>query len=1005
MKKKWGKAAAILLAAVMTAGTVLGSGACDMTAKAETKADGITIANTSFESDIWGSDAGWTVNVSDWSATGANISTYTYATDSYMSLPADQSAGGMKFWFGSGAGIMTISQKVSIPAGTYTIQADAMGSGADFSVFVNDTCGDAVKLTGYNNWLDGTVTFTTEQDLTDATIGVKLNVDSAGWGYLNSVTATKKADDDTAVDAGIYVQKVDGLSKDFITGADVSSYISEKNSGVTYYDDQGNALDDQGFFDLLSDSGMNYIRIRVWNDPYDANGNGYGGGNCDLNNAVKIGRLATKAGMKVLIDFHYSDFWADPGKQKAPKSWASMTTDEKAAALKSYTQDSLNTLLDAGVDVGMVQIGNETNNGIAGESSWDGMAKMFSAGSSAVRTVAKSSGKTILVAVHFTNPETSGRYAGYAQKLKDYGVDYDVFASSYYPYWHGSLSNLTSVLSDIAQTYGKKVMVAETSYIHTLADGDGMRNTEYEGKTGDAWNFDFSEQGQANSVRGVVNAVASVGEAGIGVFYWEPAWIPVHVYDQSASDASSVLAENKAAWEKYGSGWATSYAGDYCADAADGYGGSAVDNEALFDFNGKPLESLKIFSYVRTGTKAEITVTSVKADDVTAELGSTITLPETATVNYSDASTSQTSVSWDQAELKAAQEKGVGTYSFDGTTTVNGKTYKVTCKLTINPVNLIKNPGFEDSDMSAWTITDTGDAAARKDDSSNVRTGNYCLKFWDDSAVAFTAEQKVTLDRGVYKLGTYLEGGDAGDQAAFRLYAQTGDETKSTDTGVSGWKNWANPEVTDLTVTKDQTEVTIGVSVKASAGAWGAFDDFYLYRTGDAAPDKETAVDGVSLEEDDVSMVTGDNTQLHAVISPDNAADQDLTWESNKEDVVTVDGNGLLKAVSAGKAKIRVYAADGKYKADCKVTVYDPIESVSFTKDTLTLKTGKSKTLKATISPSKVINDHISYESSDPSVATVDENGQVTAVAAGEATITVTTEDGGLSASCVVTVE
>ncbi|MBQ3793659.1 MAG: glycosyl hydrolase 53 family protein [Lachnospiraceae bacterium] len=198
----------------------------------------------------------------------------------------------------------------------------------------------------------------------------------------------------------------------------MSSYLSEKNSGVKFYDFDGNELSNQGFFEFLKDCGVNYVRLRVWNDPTDENGNGYGGGNCDIDSAVKMGRWISNARMKVLIDFHYSDFWADPGKQTAPKSWAGMSVDEKAKACQKFTSESLQKLLDAGVDVGMVQVGNETNNGVAGEKSWANMAKIFSAGSKAVRTVAEKNDKDILVAVHFTNPETSGRYEGYAANLE-----------------------------------------------------------------------------------------------------------------------------------------------------------------------------------------------------------------------------------------------------------------------------------------------------------------------------------------------------------------------------------------------------------------------------------------------------------------------------------------------------------------------------------------------------------------------------------------------------------
>ena len=182
---------------------------------------------------------------------------------------------------------------------------------------------------------------------------------------------------------------------------DVSSYVSLIDSGVKFRDWDGNVITDQQFFDQLKEAGVNYVRIRVWNDPYDSEGNGYGGGNNDLAKAKTIGKWATEAGMKVLIDFHYSDFWADPDKQQAPKAWADYTIDEKVKAVSEYTTKSITELRDAGVDVGMVQVGNETNNGVCGETSWENMCKIFDAGADAVHAIDSS----ILVAVHFANPE------------------------------------------------------------------------------------------------------------------------------------------------------------------------------------------------------------------------------------------------------------------------------------------------------------------------------------------------------------------------------------------------------------------------------------------------------------------------------------------------------------------------------------------------------------------------------------------------------------------------
>ena len=188
------------------------------------------------------------------------------------------------------------------------------------------------------------------------------SADSAGGtesaGSTFSVTLPEGPED-----SDVYVEAIPDISDDFIRGMDASSVLVEENSGVTYYNFDG---EEQDVFQTLAESGVNYIRLRVWNDPYDEDGNGYGGGNNDVPTAIELGGRASKYGMKVCIDFHYSDFWADPKRQHAPKAWEGMSLEEKTDALYEYTKSSLTEMLEAGVDVGMVQIGNEINYGMSG---------------------------------------------------------------------------------------------------------------------------------------------------------------------------------------------------------------------------------------------------------------------------------------------------------------------------------------------------------------------------------------------------------------------------------------------------------------------------------------------------------------------------------------------------------------------------------------------------------------------------------------------------------------
>ena len=215
----------------------------------------------------------------------------------------------------------------------------------------------------------------------------------SGTGYVPALpTGPDEAD--------IYVEPIEGLPEgDFIKGMDISSILVQEASGVVYYNEAG---EEQDVFKTLADAGVNYIRVRVWNDPYDKDGNGYGGGNNDAQKAGIIGKRAADYGMKLLVDFHYSDFWADPKKQFAPKEWKHLTFEDKKAALYQYTEESLTAIIEAGADVGMVQIGNEINNGMAGEDDTERIMELLKQGSSAVRAVSDKTGKDIKIAVHYT---------------------------------------------------------------------------------------------------------------------------------------------------------------------------------------------------------------------------------------------------------------------------------------------------------------------------------------------------------------------------------------------------------------------------------------------------------------------------------------------------------------------------------------------------------------------------------------------------------------------------
>ena len=650
------------------------------------------------------------------------------------------------------------------------------------------------------------------------------------------------------VKADIFVEPVEGITDDFIRGVDISTVLAQEASGVKYYDSAGNEKD---LFELLADAGVNYIRVRVWNDPYDADGHGYGGGNCDTEAARTIGKRAAEHGMKLMVDYHYSDFWADPKKQFCPKAWEDMQIWDKAEACYQYTLDSINSILDGGADVGLVQLGNEINKGMSGERQYSFICQLLNAGAKAVREAAASHGQDIRIAVHYANPEDPDTIIDRLNKLRTNEVDYDIVGISYYPFWHGTLDNLTALMDRIRADYGKDVLVAETSYAYTLEDGDGNGNSV--GEKDLNRNYAATVQSQVNAVRDVCEAVVKAG--GLGVFYWEPAWIPVNRVDWNEPDAESVLAKNKAAWEEYGSGWAASYASEYDpSDAGRYYGGSAWDNQAWFDFDGRALPSLYTYKYLKYGTDCALKVDFASDALIIANPGEAFELVQTVDVHFNDRSRNGPApVVWnmDDVERMAADSEGeyeasggnstgqpelisfragkVGEYHLNGLLEDGSP---IGCVVKVEYINLLSNPSFEDSDRSMYDLN--GQCVDYQQKETDASTGEWAMHYWSSGKVHFTAEQTVTgLEPGIYSFSVKTQGGDAGDSPEMYIYARSGENEYRADFNVAGWVVWQNPVIEAIEVTGES--LTVGVYVDAPANAWGTIDDFYLCRTGSFA--------------------------------------------------------------------------------------------------------------------------------------------------------------------------
>ena len=635
--------------------------------------------------------------------------------------------------------------------------------------------------------------------------------DSASAGVTNITTFPLP---EVPEESTIFVEPVDGISDDFYRGMDASAVLALENSGVKYYNFDG---EKQDVFMTLAQAGVNYIRLRVWNDPYDENGNGYGGGNNDVATAIALGQRATKYGMKVCIDFHYSDFWADPKKQFVPKAWEGMDIEEKSDALYNFTLESLTQLLDAGVDVGMVQIGNEINNGMSGETDVANIRKLLTAGSKAVREAAANSGKEILVAIHYTNIDDMKKLDTLLTGLQVKEIDYDIVGLSFYPYWHGTMDDLKNAIIHIRNTYGKKVYVAENAYCYTAEDGDGSANS-VEGTDDLAEGYSASVQGQANEVRDVCAAASEAGAE--GVFYWEGTWIPVGPADADNSDL----------WEKYGSGWASSYASGYDPkDAGQYYGGCSWDNQAMFDFTGHPLASLNVFKYLKYGATAPLAVDSIPEVTVACNIGTDPELPDTVSVIYNDRSEAQVPVIWNTDDVAAIDTKNGGNFTVSGT--LDDGT-EVTAAVTVDRINYVQNPSFEDSDTSMWTINYSGetDPTDYQVKAADAHSGEVAFHFWSGSAdMDFSIEQSFTdLEPGTYELSAFSQGGDLSDDASMELYAMVDGKELTAPFMLTTYADWQNPVIPEIEVTDGS--LTIGVRYKCNVNSWGTLDDVTLYK-------------------------------------------------------------------------------------------------------------------------------------------------------------------------------
>ncbi len=333
-----------------------------------------------------------------------------------------------------------------------------------------------------------------------------------------------------------------------ILGADLSSLKKSIDKGGVYADENGTPGD---ALKILTDHGLNAVRLRVWVNPPD--------GYHDQAELLDMAKQAKSQGLKLLVDFHYSDSWADPGKQNKPAAWGKLSFDQLKQALYDHTFDVCSRLMAQGTPPDMVQIGNEINGGLlwpdGRTANWDNLAALLTAGFRAV----KAGSPSTRVMLHLAEGGDNAFARAWFDQAIARAVPFDLIGLSYYLYRHGTLADLQNNLDDLSARYDKDVLVAETAYPFTSQDKDGFGNII---SSNPVAGYDFTPAGQKKLLADVMTIVRAVPNGrGLGIFYWEPTWTAVP-----------------------GNGW----------DPADPASGNGWENQALFDFDNRALPALSV---------------------------------------------------------------------------------------------------------------------------------------------------------------------------------------------------------------------------------------------------------------------------------------------------------------------------------------------------------------------------------------------------------------------------
>lgn len=311
----------------------------------------------------------------------------------------------------------------------------------------------------------------------------------------------------------------------FYLGADLS-YVNEmEDCGAIYKNSENEETD---VFEIFENAGTNLIRVRLWHNPTWTNYS-------NLSDVKKTIQRIKNHNMNVLLDFHYSDTWADPTKQEIPLAWESNLNNDSILGdlLYNYTYSTLSDLNNLGLIPEMVQVGNEINPMILQKGDlqwpidWDRNSFLINKGIEAIRTFSSDHDTDIEIMLHIAQPENAVWW--FDQANSNGVINYDWIGISYYPAWSQyDLSNLEGVLSDLITTYSKKLMIVETAYPFTLQNIDNANNIQDSNAI--LPNYPPTQQGQLDYLLKLKDVISNSG--GSGLVYWEPAWVSTNCSTQ-----------------------------------------------------------------------------------------------------------------------------------------------------------------------------------------------------------------------------------------------------------------------------------------------------------------------------------------------------------------------------------------------------------------------------------------------------------------------------------------